>query len=146
MRVTIRRGVKEDADLLKALDTVVPLDPTRAERIDRWLAYDDVLVAEVESSVTGCGVYNRSFFHQGNVDMLMVAAAHRGQRVGEHLLLGLETLCDTPKLWVTTNLSNHRMQNLLRRLSYEPGGYIHELDPGDPELIFFKLLQPLESK
>ena len=139
-KVTIRRAVKEDASLLKALDTVVPLDPTRARRIDRWLAHDDVLVAEIGNEVTGYGVYNRTFFHQGNVDMLMIHAAHRGQRVGEHLLLGLETLCETPKLWVTTNLSNHRMQGLLRRLHYEPGGYIHELDPGDPELIFFKLL------
>jgi len=52
----------------------------------------------------------------------------------------LKKRSDTPKFWVTTNLPNHRMQRLLTRLGYEPAGYIHELDPGDPKLIFFKRL------
>ncbi len=30
------------------------------------------------------------------------------------------------------------MQKLLTRLGYKPCGYIDELDPGDPELIFVK--------
>lgn len=30
------------------------------------------------------------------------------------------------------------MQNLLKKLGYERSGIIHNLDPGDPELIYFK--------
>ena len=74
------------------------------------------------------------------VDMLMIHPEYRGQRIGEQLLLALEKLSGTPKFWVTTNASNHRMQRLLTRLGYKPAGYIHELDPGDPELIFLKRL------
>lgn len=134
----IRKALRLDSHALKDVDTVVPLDPKRAEHIDEWLEHDTVLVAEVDSRIVGYGVYNHTFFRQGTVEMLMLHPEHRGQKLGEHLLLALEELCDTPKLWVTTNMSNHRMQRLLSQLDYEPGGYIHSLDPGDPELIFFK--------
>jgi hypothetical protein len=30
------------------------------------------------------------------------------------------------------------MRAMLARLSYEPSGIIHNLDPGDPELVFVK--------
>ena len=98
------------------------------------------MVAEINGQIVGYGVFNHAFFRQGNVDMLMLHPEHRGQKIGEHLLRELERLCDTSKLWVTTNMSNHRMQRLLARMDYKPAGYIHELDPGDPELIFFKRL------
>ncbi len=138
----IRKATEADSAEVKALDTVVPLDATRAEQIDTWLGRDEVLVAE-DGQIVGYGVFNHAFFRRGNVDMLMIHPDCRGQKIGEYLLRELENLCDTPKLWVTTNMSNHRMQRLLTRLGYEPAGYIHELDPGDPELIFCKrLAQP----
>ena len=136
----IRKATKADSSALKALDTVVSSDPTRAAQIDRWLEHDNVLVAETDGQIVGYGVYNHAFFHQGNVDMLMIHPDYRGRKIGEQLLLELEKLSSTPKFWVTTNMSNHRMQRLLKRLGYEPAGYIHELDPGDPELIFCKRL------
>ena len=138
--MNIRKATEADSSALKAVDTVVPVDATRAEQIDEWLGHDDVLVAEIGGQIVGYGVFNHAFFRQGNVDMLMLHPGYRGQKIGERLLLELEKLCDTPKLWVTTNMSNHRMQRLLARMDYKPAGYIHELDPGDPELIFFKRL------
>ncbi len=134
----IRTAVIPDAHALKALDTIVPFDPSRAEYIDRWLKEDTVLAAEIEGKIVGYGVFNHAFFHQGQVDMLMIHADYRGQRIGEAILSALEKLCDTPKFYVTTNMSNHRMQRLLSRMEYRAAGYIHELDPDDPELIFVK--------
>ena len=140
MSILVRPATTEDAKAIKTLDTVVPLDPARALCIDEWLEKDTVLIAELNGKVIGYGVFNHAFFRQSQVDMLMVDENYRGQRVGEHLLLKLEKLCDTPKFWVTTNLSNHRMQRLLTRLGYKPCGYIDELDPGDPEVIFVKYM------
>ena len=140
MSISIRPATVEDASAIKALDTVVSLDPSRAAHIDEWLEKDTVLVAELDGKVAGYGVFNHAFFRQSQVDMLMVGENYRGKRIGERLLLELEKLCDTPKFWVTTNLSNHPMQRLLTRLSYRPCGYIDELDPGDPEMIFVKYL------
>ncbi len=136
--IRIRQGTLIDEQSLKDLDTVVPLEPARAEFIARWLREDTVLVAEANGRIIGYGVFNHAFFHQGQVEMLMIHQACRGRRVGERLLNALEKLCDTPRFYVTTNLSNHRMQKLLSRMGFRPGGYVHELDPGDPELIYVK--------
>lgn len=38
------------------------------------------------------------------------------------------------------------MQRLLSRLGYRPGGYIHELDPGDPELVFVKDIEMAQEQ
>ncbi len=138
LNIKIRRAERSDAQTLKELDTIVPLDATRAEFIDRWLDDDIVLVAEVDKSVVGYGVFNHAFFYQGQVDMLMIHKEFRGQGIGTHLLQELENVCDTPKFYVTTNLSNHWMQNLLKKLSYKSCGYISELDPDDPELVYVK--------
>ncbi|MBU1699838.1 MAG: GNAT family N-acetyltransferase [Candidatus Eisenbacteria bacterium] len=135
---TIRRGKVADAPELKALDTVVPRDPTRAEWIDRWLREDTVLVAEVEGRIVGYGVFNHAFFHMSQVEMLMLHQEYRGRRIGEQLLAALEEQADTSKFFVTTNLTNYRMQRLLLRMGYAACGYIDQLDPGDPELVFVK--------
>ena len=39
---------------------------------------------------------------------------------------------------LATNLSNLPMQALLAKLNYQLSGVIHNLDEGDPELVFFK--------
>jgi ribosomal protein S18 acetylase RimI-like enzyme len=138
LNAIIRPGILADAAILKSLDSVVPLDPARADCVDLWLRQDTVLVAEVEGRAVGYGVFNHGFFHQGQVEMLMLHPQFRGQEIGARLLKALEERCDTPKLFVTTNLTNQPMQKLLLRLGYAACGYIEELDPGDPELVFFK--------
>lgn len=138
MTVKVRRGKPEDAASLKALDTMIPADPRRSLSIDAWLASDVVFVADVDGRPVGYAVFNHDFFRRGNVDMLMLAADWRGQRIGDRLLEAVEQACDTPKLFCTTNVSNHRMQRLLARRGYLACGFIDELDPGDPELVYVK--------
>jgi ribosomal protein S18 acetylase RimI-like enzyme len=142
MNAKIRLSAPADAQALKSVDSVVSVDPTRADFIEKWLREDTVVVAELAGGVVGYGVFNHGFFHQSQVDMLMVHPEYRGRRIGEHLLKAIEQRCDTPKLFVTTNLSNHRMQRLLLRMGYATCGYIAELDPGDPELVFVKKMTP----
>ena len=134
----MRRANAADAHALKDIDATAPADPALARLIDRWIRDDDVLIAEADGRIVGYGVYNHGFFRQGQVEMLMIHPDYRGRRIGEQILRKLEELCDTQRFYVTTNLSNHRMQRLLSRLGFRPGGYIHELDPGDPELVFVK--------
>jgi ribosomal protein S18 acetylase RimI-like enzyme len=138
---TVRRGEAADAAGLKALDTMVSIDQHRGASIDGWLEKDVVFVAEVDGRMVGYGVFNHDFFHRGNVAMLMLHPDYRGQRIGEQLLRRLEQACDTSKLFVTTNVLNHRMQRLLSRLGFVACGFIGELDPGDPELVFVKKLE-----
>ena len=146
MEPLIRLAIQADAQSLKDLDAVVPHDSSRANAIDQWLRDDPVLVADIDGRAVGYGVFDHGFFGQSNVAMLMVHSDHRGRRIGERLLRKLEEFGDTPKFYVTTNQSNHRMQRLLCRLGYRPGGYIHELDPGDPELVFVKDIEMAPSQ
>ncbi len=53
----------------------------------------------------------------------------------------VEVLCQTDKLFTSTNQSNRPMQKLLEKLGYQPSGYIENLDEGDPELVYFKRLK-----
>ncbi len=138
MKPIIGNATPEDAQKLKDLDTTVPIQPKRAGLIDQWLQEDKVIVAQIEEKIVGYGVFNHAFFHQSQVDMLMIHVDYRGRGIGEYILRALEKLCDTPKFYVTTNLSNTKMQSLLTRVGFRLGGYIHELDPGDPELVFVK--------
>lgn len=141
MKPYVRPGKPSDADALKRLDTTLSGDPGRALSIERWLHDGSVLVAEVEQDIVGYGVIHHRFFHHGFVEMLMVAVHHRHSGVGRAIMEALERRCETPKLFVTTNLSNHPMQQLLKSMNYTPCGYIDQLDPGDPELVFVKTLR-----
>ena len=95
MEPLIRRGMPTDASALKDLDSMVPLDPTRAGSVDRWLRDDHILVAEVDGRAVGYGVFDHGFFEQSNVAMLMVHKEYRGRRIGEHLLRMLERVSAT---------------------------------------------------
>jgi GNAT superfamily N-acetyltransferase len=64
--------------------------------------------------------------------MLMVAPTARRQGVGARLLKATEAACTSPKLFTSTNVSNHPMQLLLQRVGWKPVGLLH----GDPELFY----------
>ena len=73
--------------------------------------------------------------------MLYVQQDWRRQGVGQILLGYLEKVCHTHKLFTSTNLSNLPMQRLLAKLNYRLSGVIHDLDEGDPELVYVKYLR-----
>jgi GNAT superfamily N-acetyltransferase len=138
MELTFRVASGDDAIAIKACDSTVSTDPERAGIIDRWLVEDTVIVAELDAEIVGYGVFNRRFFHNAQAELVMVHPDHRGKRIGENILGKLVELADGGKFFVTTNLSNRRMQSLLIRCGFRTCGFVEELDPGDPELIFVK--------
>ena len=141
MESIIRSGIKKDSACLISIDSVAKKDLDRIKLIDEWLNNDTVYVAELDGRIVGYGVYNQKFFHQGNIEMLMIAEEYRGRKIGEQLLLAIEKVCETSKLFTTTNLSNQRMQRLLTRSGFKTCGFINELDPNDPELVFVKVVK-----
>jgi len=59
------------------------------------------------------------------------------------LMRAAELDCQSGKLFTSTNQSNVPMQRLCDRLGFVKSGYIENLDEGDPELIYVKMLAPL---
>ncbi|MEU1289286.1 GNAT family N-acetyltransferase [Kitasatospora sp. NPDC005856] len=134
----VRRGGESDAAALVGIDTVAAGgDGERAASIRRWCrqGLGPVLVAEDASGPLGYCVVEYTFFEQGFVTMLMVSPSARGKGVGRRLLEAAATSCGTPKLFTSTNVSNHPMRRLLQRAGWQAVGLVHGLDDGDPELF-----------
>ena len=138
--ISIHLANESDIETLCALDLIAVRENERREFIKHSVASSTCYVAVAENEVIGYGVLNYSFFGNGSIDMLYVHSNHRRRGAGEALLRHLESLCETPKLFITTNLSNLAMQSLLVKLEYVLSGVIHNLDEGDPELVYFKRL------
>lgn len=137
----IRSAVESDIPSLCSLDLIARVEKERREFIRREIAAGTCFVALADEEVIGYGVLNYTFYHNGYIDMLYVHTEHRRRGAGAALMQHMERLCQTPKLFTSTNLSNLRMQSLLAKLGYELSGVIHNLDEGDPEIVYFKRLR-----
>ena len=115
-------------------------DGTRRRFIAQAVAHGNCFVLTVVGRVVAYGVLEYSFFGCGFIALIYVAAQRRRKGYATMLVRHMESLCRTPKLFTSTNLSNLRMQALLAKLGYELSGVIHNLDEGDPELIYYKAL------
>lgn len=132
-----RRATASDWTGLAGIDSVAAAgDHARGVSIRRWCEQGRVLVARDAFGPLGYSVLEYTFFEQGFVTMLMVAPNARRQGVGTHLLKATEAACTTPKLFTSTNVSNHPMQRLLQIVGWSPVGLLHGLDEGDPELFY----------
>ena len=134
----VDRADPSDWAALAKIDSVAAAagDHARRDSIRRWCEQGVVLMARDSSGPLGYSVLEYSFFEQGFVTMLMVAPSARRRGVGARLLTAVETVCTTTKLFTSTNVSNHPMQQLLQRAGWHPVGLLHGLDEGDPELFY----------
>jgi len=137
----IRDAWVTDLGRLTELDHVTRTDPERLACIRRSIEQGSCIVCTESEEILGYGVLEYSFYGMGFVAMLYVNSQHRRQGVGSQLMRELEKRCRTSKIFTSTNLSNLPMQSLLRTLAYRESGIIFNLDPGDPELVYLKVLR-----
>jgi len=107
----------------------------------RAVSAETCWAAVAEGQVVGLMVLEYTFYDTGFVAWLMVHPERRRQGIGTALMRHAETLCETAKLFTSTNQSNRPMQGLLYKLDYVPSGFIDNLDEGDPELVYCKRLK-----
>jgi ribosomal protein S18 acetylase RimI-like enzyme len=136
----IRPATSADANALKILDEVARDEPSRRAYIDQAIESKQCFVALDDSEPVGYAVLSYQFYDNGCVDMLYVRSDARRRGIGAALLSHLVQSCITPKLFASTNQSNTPMQALLEKMGFESSGVIHNLDAGDPELVYFKQL------
>ena len=139
--ISIRPAVENDIQALCSFDLIAQQENERREFIRREVFSGNCFVAVIDEKVIGYGVLNYTFYYVGCIDMLYIHSDHRRSGAGAALLQHLESLCQTPKLFTSTNLSNLPMQSLLAKLDYVLSGVIHNLDQGDPESVYFKQLR-----
>jgi len=139
--VSIRPALESDTESLCSLDEIAAESPERREFVRHSATDGTCYVAVIDQEAVGYIVLSYAFYHHGCIDMLYVARDYRRRGVGSALLEQVERLCKTQKLFTSTNLSNSSMQALLSRRGYVHSGVIHNLDEGDPEVVYFKRLR-----
>ena len=139
--ISIRQAIEADIEALCSFDLIAHQDNERREFIRREVEAGNCVVAVMNETVIGYGVLNYTFHYNGCIDMLYIDSDHRRCGAGAALLKHMESLCKTSKLFTSTNLSNLPMQSLLAKLDYVLSGVIHNLDEGDPEIVYFKRLR-----
>ena len=139
--ISIRPAFKDDIDALCSFDLIAQREAERREFIRREVVSGNCFVAVVQEKVIGYGVLNYTFYYNGCIDMLYIHSDYRRSGAGTALIEHMESLCKTPKLFISTNLSNLPMQSLLAKQNYILSGVIHNLDEADPEIVYFKRLR-----
>ena len=138
----IERASSEDFEHICALDETVHTGAPRRRFIGEACAQGRIAVARVDDVIRGYVIFDESFFDQFFVRLLIVHPDFRRRGLATALVRAAELDCQTDKLFTSTNQSNIPMQQLCERLGFVKSGYIENLDEGDPELIYVKLLAP----
>jgi ribosomal protein S18 acetylase RimI-like enzyme len=104
------------------------------------LGTKDCLVAEVDGKIAGFAVWDRGFYARPFLWMLGVDPARQHEGIASALIENVEKLNAGLNLYTSTNESNSAMQGLLGKRGFTAVGRLENLDPGDPEIFYFKPL------
>ena len=137
---SIRKAILEDITGLSHCDAKFWFG-SRNDCFERAIWRGDSYVLEQEGKVIGVAVLEYTFFEHGFISWLYVRPAARRTGAGEMLLQYLVSICQTPKLFSSTNQSNCPMQALFAKVGFQQSGKIHNLDPNDPEIVYFKAIK-----
>ncbi len=139
--LAIERATAVDLPAIIDVDRSVIGDARRQDYLARHLAVGQCVVARRGPAVVGFAVADTSFYEHGFLGLLIVHPHHRRRGIGSALIGFVEKHCPTVRLFTSTNLSNATMHQFCRSLGYQPSGYVDNLDPGDPEIIYSKRLR-----
>ncbi len=134
----IRAAESRDASTIISFDLNARRDDERQVLIRRAIEQGFCTVAEVAYKVAAYIIMERKFFGCPFIELVYVHTDYWQQGLGTALMRHIEAEYEGEKLFTSTNLSNLRMQRLLEKLGYVISGVVHNLDEGDPEVIYFK--------
>ena len=137
----VRPALPEDLAAIEAIAPVARADAERRRSIVDEVAAGEAFVAVVERAVVGYLALEHSFFGRAFIALVCVHPGHRRAGVGTALVRQAEEASRSERIFVSTNRSNTAMQALLERLGYERSGVVGDLDPGDPELFYSRLVR-----
>jgi GNAT superfamily N-acetyltransferase len=135
--VTVRIATSAD---LPALEPMLPtfLDPPyKRARFERALAEGAVSVL-TDGVEPAAFLWTNEFFGHSFVNLLAVATEHRRRGYAGRLLAHAEQRRLTDRVFTSTNASNEPMHAVLARYGWRRCGVVHDLDPGDPEIVYVK--------
>ena len=137
--MTIREGTPGDLARLEALPPAEHWDRQLA-MLRRSLGARRSLVAEIGDDVVAMVVWDREFFARAFIWMLGVHPSHRRRGIASALIEHVERSCKGEPLFISTTKSNLAMQVLCKGRGFLECGFVENIDPGDPEIFFHKVV------
>lgn len=134
----VRSATVSDLPSIRFVDPLMRADPDRPLLIESSLGDGGCIVASDGEEIVGFAILNYSFFGQGFVPLIVVAAGSRRSGVGTLLLGEAERRCTKRKLFVSANRSNMPAHWLFEKCGFAQSGRVQNLDLNDDELLFFK--------
>jgi GNAT superfamily N-acetyltransferase len=98
------------------------------------------LVAVADGAIVGVAEFHTRFYGHLFIELLLVAERYRRRGVASALIAACAAASPTNKLFTSTNRSNLAAQTFFLRAGFQVSGSIDNLDEGDPEIVFCKLL------
>lgn len=143
--IVLRRAVEVDLSSIVRIDQIALRNSERMEAILSSIAAQTCWVAHADldggGGLMAFGILDQSFFRQSFVSLLVVNEAVRGRGVATALMTALEFQCAGAKLFTSTNMSNLPARRLFNKLGYVVSGWVENLDVGDLELVFVKIIE-----
>ncbi len=135
-RIELRALAASEADAIVACSTghIAAKRPFIVDSFGRR----NVVGAFCDGSMAGYMIWDRAFFARPFVWLLGVKPAFRRRGIASWLLRAFAGACPGEALFTSTNESNTAMHALLRDCGYVRSGKVENLDPGDPEIFFYK--------
>jgi len=138
----IRRPEAADMDTVMRLAADV-IGPERAGPFVRsHVERHHLLVAEDEAGVLGCIAYRTDWFQCTFVTLVSVDVEHRKRGIARALYRAVEDMSPSPRIFSSTEETNHVSIRMHTALGYTPSGHIDNLPQGYRELLFYKRLAP----
>jgi GNAT superfamily N-acetyltransferase len=144
VRFRLRPARAADATAIAAIDQASGIvhAPHVPALIDDLLALGLSWMAEAGGEPAGYAIVSRRFYSRPFIELLAVAPDFRRAGVGGALLEACSAAFRDEILFTSTNQSNRPMQALLAKTGFAPSGVIENLDPGDPEQVYVRLIRP----
>ena len=132
----LRAGKPADAEALAGMSTGSIAGKRRF--IEESLQSRIVVTACAGGELAGYVIWDRAFFGRAFLWLLGTDPRFRRRGIGRRLLGEFERRCPGEPLFTSTNRSNRAMQQLLEAAGFVPSGSVENLDPGDPEIFYYK--------
>ena len=146
MSTLVRAATAGDVVRLEPLLWPPLMQPPKRSRFLRGIADGDVVLALEDGAISAYMWVYEYFFGHTFIAYLGVAQARRRRGHAGLLLAAAERRAVTDRVFSSTNASNVPMQAVFARYGWTRCGVIDELDPGDPEWVYVKIVPPAGAR
>ncbi|MGM0851154.1 MAG: GNAT family N-acetyltransferase [Bacillota bacterium] len=128
----------DDLESLIQIDCQVIGNESRHEQIQEAILEKRCLVVREGETTAGFLIFNTHFFENTFVSLIIVSPEERRKGNASLLLKHVEEISPSDKIFSSTNRSNRQMQKTFQVNGYSQSGKIENLEPGDPEIVYYK--------